>query len=110
MQSKQVVLRMVHEADWPGLASELGLPGAVDVPLGDRAEDAAEQIRQAAGTSVGLAVLSEWNDERWPTMAIALSTGSGTQSQERGYGGPPEHLITWASTLALDRLRRSLLR
>ncbi len=109
MHSEQVVRRMVHGADWGELATELGLPGAVDVPLGDRAEEAAEEVRQAAGTSVGLAVLSELNDEGWPTMAIALSTDSGKQSRERGYGGPPEHLITWASTLALDRLRRSLL-
>ncbi|NOR82989.1 MAG: CinA family nicotinamide mononucleotide deamidase-related protein, partial [Ardenticatenales bacterium] len=85
--SKEVVRRKVHAVDWPGLASELGLPGTVDVPLGDRAEEAAEQIRHAAGTSVGLVVLSEWNDEGWPTMAIALSAGSGKQSQERGYGG-----------------------
>jgi hypothetical protein len=78
--------------------------------LADRAEAAAMQVRTITGSSVGLAVLTDKNEEDRPIMGFGLVTPGSTQSQERGYGGPPEYVTTWASTLAFDRLRRWLLR
>ncbi len=110
--ASQVVCQVISGGDWSQLAAELKLSPlpAMATSMADRAEAAAMQIRTITGASVGLAVLTDKNEEGRPIMGFGLVTPGSTQSQERGYGGPPEYVTTWASTLAFDRLRRWLLR
>jgi nicotinamide-nucleotide amidase len=97
-------------SDWPQLAAALDLPTDLDAPLTERAESAARQARLAARARLGLAVLAEREESGRSVIGFALSAPDARESQERGYGGPPEYLSTWASTRAIDRLRRWLLR
>ncbi len=110
--ASQVVCQVVSGGGWSQLAAALKLAPlpAMATSLADRAEAAAMQVRTTTGASVGLAVLTDKNEEDRPIMGVGLVTPGSTQSQERGYGGPPEYVTTWASTLAFDRLRRWLLR
>jgi len=110
--ASQVVCQVVSGGKWAQLAAELKLSPlpTMATSLADRAEAAAMQVRTFTGASVGLAVLTDKNEEDRPIMGFGLVTPESTQSQERGYGGPPEYVTTWASTLAFDRLRRWLLR
>lgn len=102
--------RVFAGSDWQQLAAALDLPTGLDAPLAERAESAARQARLAAKARLGLAVLVEREESGRSVIGFALSAPDAGESQERGYGGPPEYLSTWASTRAIDRLRRWLLR
>ena len=110
--AERLVVQMSSHAGWQSLAADLRLVpmDLLASSLADRAEAAARQIRKNSGASVGLAVLSEADTEGRPTMAFGIVTPGSSQSQERGYGGPPDYVNKWAGTLILDRLRRWLLR
>ena len=112
-RASQTVGRTVSAPTWKELAEALAIDPvrAANLPLGDRAQYAADQIREADnGNAVGLAILVDRDSEGRPMMGIAVSLSSGKQSSERGYGGPPEHVNIWATTSGFDLLRRWLLR
>lgn len=109
--SKLLRLQVSH-VNWDQLVAGLGLPPAQSTssPLVDRAEAAARQVRDMSQADMGLSILVEHDEIGRPMMGTAVVTGAGQQCHERGYGGPPEYATVWASTVALDRLRRWLLR
>jgi nicotinamide-nucleotide amidase len=110
--SRKVLDHSVSRGDWGDLAAELGLPTALEGgdSLVDRANAVAGRIRAISGTTVALGVLVQQDEEGRPVVAFSLVTPNDVRGQERGYGGPPEYVATWASTWAFDRLRRWLLR
>jgi competence/damage-inducible protein CinA-like protein len=111
-RSADVVCEISKHPSWHSLAEEFGLanPDLVSKSLADRAEMVAEHIRARNDARVGLAVITEQDQDGRPVIAFGIVTPEGDQSEERGYGGPSEYVSRWAATLTLDRLRRWLLR
>jgi nicotinamide-nucleotide amidase len=79
--------------EWDGAGGE---PGAVAL---------AEGVRQAWGSSHGLAVVGDETDRAW----VALTSDSGVDTRRLRFQGRDRRARTWTTTLALEFVRRVLL-
>ncbi len=106
------VLDQVASADeWAELARALSLAHLAQgtASPAERAEAAAQRIRGGSNGGVALCMLVEQDKDGRPSAAYAMITAADVRVQSRGYGGPPEYVAAWITTLAFDRLRRWLL-
>ncbi|MEJ5240730.1 MAG: molybdopterin-binding protein [Anaerolineales bacterium] len=79
-----------------------------DAVRGEALKQALEAFCETYGAKVGLAV-STWEDAI-PSVEVLVRTPAGTISKHLTYGGHPQNLPRWAVNMALDALRRELLR
>lgn len=88
----------------------LGLPeGATALPAEELAAVAAQRVREAQGTELGLAVVARRGDGE-SVAYIALDTGQTIIRRERDFAGRPAELVLpWIVNTALDVVRRALL-
>lgn len=110
--SAGVLRQVVCGIDWAELARRLEMVSSPDLvaSLDGRAEVAARFVRGESAVSVGLCVLVEEDAAGRLSAAYSLATPTKVRSRMRGYAGPPEYLVAWAASVAMDHLRRSILR
>ncbi len=68
---------------------------------------ALERLQAGSGAQVGLLLLLRRNKEQH-AVDLALRWPGGAQDWQRTYGGAPLNAADWATSLALDTLRRHL--
>ena len=107
-----IVLDVKSFPDWNQLVKDPNLDSLEtnNDSLAARVTLAASKMRTLLHADLSLVVLVEQDEGGHPMVALAISSQREAASCERGYGGPPEYLNTWACTTGFSWLRQWLLR
>jgi hypothetical protein len=118
-------LQAVAQAGWKLAVVEAGTGGALTAALARLAVDsfiggevlgeasaetgrqALEELQASSGAQVGMLLLLRQTEEQHE-VDLTLCWPSGSQDRQRTYGGAPLNAPDWATSLALDTLRRHL--
>ena len=118
-------LQAVAQAGWKLAVVEAGTGGALTAALAGLAVDsfiggevlgeasaetgrqALEELQASSGAQVGMLLLLRQTEEQHE-VDLTLRWPSGSRDRQRTYGGAPLNAPDWATSLALDTLRRHL--
>jgi hypothetical protein len=118
-------LQAVAQAGWKLAVVEAGTGGALTAALARLAVDsfiggevlgeasaetgrqALEELQASSGAQVGMLLLLRQTEEQHE-VDLTLRWPRGSQDRQRTYGGAPLNAPDWATSLALDTLRRHL--
>ncbi|HEY4666883.1 MAG TPA: CinA family nicotinamide mononucleotide deamidase-related protein [Anaerolineales bacterium] len=119
-------LQVVARAGWRLAVVEAGTGGALSaalaqhsdesvagkevlssVPSAEAGRQALERVQASSGAQVGLLLILKRNGEH-QTIELTLRWPGGSQDWQRTYGGAPLNAPDWATSLALDYLRRHM--
>jgi molybdenum cofactor synthesis domain-containing protein len=103
------VVTILPATTWPELAQFLSLATAVlDNDLTTGCRIAAEQLLAQTGAHLALVVFNNVS-QGGVQVLVTLASSHGVSVTQRSFGGQPEHIDHWASTLGLAHLRRWLM-
>ncbi|MGH2619279.1 MAG: competence/damage-inducible protein A [Anaerolineales bacterium] len=121
-----VALQAVARAGWKLAVVEAGTGGALSAALAHQADEsvaggevlseapsaeagrqALERVQASSGAQVGLLLILNRNGDQH-ALELTLRWPGGSHDWQRTYGGAPLNAPDWATSLALDYLRRHL--
>jgi hypothetical protein len=79
-----------------------------DTDLTRWCREAAERLKEKAAADIGLLVYNNITPGGIQLL-ITLASSSGVSVMQRSFGGHPDNIAQWASTLGMVHLRRWLL-
>jgi competence/damage-inducible protein CinA-like protein len=124
---QSTTLKLLAMRNWSLVIVESGTDSALSHTLGSHGEpfaggqvlpqvedieslkDSLSRFLDSRQAEVGLGLALEYGESRHP-FHIILRTPEGEEHIERSYGGPPSYAPIWAVSIALELLRRRLMR